>query len=437
MLLHRASQCLCVRAAATTSLAPVFVACSGATSQTVNISFTLDSGASSYFFRNCTDLTPLHTPVTVTLADPFVGPVVAHSTTTLPCPAAPSGLLTCYYAHSFSRNLVGVSHLQDLGVVTTFPLDEHVSSCTVGSTGAPRALCRSLTHPSVLWHHRLGHPSFPRLSRMARHRLVSGLPDSLAPLPCSPAPLCTPCVEGRQCAAPHSSSFPPTMAPFQTPHLDVWGPSPVLGPRQERYFLIVVDDYSRYTTDFPLRQKADVPTVLEPRVFQDPVTYLFFASQDVTFDKSFCYYRSVSHVTPQSSPPQRPVLVVSGGAGGAVAEGEGTGAARGGGVSSGGAGGVGVEFPPRSSFRPDAAEPRGVPEGGTGGPGGVGGGGAGSGGAGVGGIGTVAPTPRTIRFLTCEQRFLQLEREECERFERAHQQQQQQQQQQQLESVRE
>ncbi|CAI7732414.1 unnamed protein product [Closterium sp. NIES-53] len=50
----------------------------------------------------------------------------------------------------------------------------------------------------------------------------------------------------------HSSSFPPTTAPFPTLHLDVWGPSPVLGPRQERYFLIVVDDYSRYTTFFPL-----------------------------------------------------------------------------------------------------------------------------------------------------------------------------------------
>ncbi|CAI7774554.1 unnamed protein product, partial [Closterium sp. NIES-54] len=36
----------------------------------------------------------------------------------------------------------------------------------------------------------------------------------------------------------------------------------------------------------------------------------------------------VSHVTPQSSPPQRPVPVMSGGARGAVAEGEGTGAAR-------------------------------------------------------------------------------------------------------------
>ncbi|CAI7896939.1 unnamed protein product [Closterium sp. NIES-54] len=88
------------------------------------------------------------------------------------------------------------------------------------------------------------------------------LPESLAPLPRSPAPPCTPCVEGRQRASPHSS-FPPTTAPLQTLHLDIWGPSPILGPRQERYFLIVVDDYSRYTMVFPLRRKADVPTVLE------------------------------------------------------------------------------------------------------------------------------------------------------------------------------
>ncbi|CAI7792758.1 unnamed protein product [Closterium sp. NIES-53] len=99
---------------------------------------------------------------------------------------------------------------------------------------------------------------------MVHHRLVSGLPESLALLPRSPVPPCTPCVEGRQRAAPHSSSFPPTTAPFQTLHLDVWGTSPLRGPRQERYFLIVVDDYSRYTTVLPLQRKADVPTVLEP-----------------------------------------------------------------------------------------------------------------------------------------------------------------------------
>ncbi|CAI7881249.1 unnamed protein product [Closterium sp. NIES-54] len=38
----------------------------------------------------------------------------------------------------------------------------------------------------------------------------------------------------------------------------------VRGQGQERYFLIVVDDYSRYTTVFPLRTKGEVPDVLIP-----------------------------------------------------------------------------------------------------------------------------------------------------------------------------
>ncbi|CAI7849158.1 unnamed protein product, partial [Closterium sp. NIES-54] len=46
---------------------------------------------------------------------------------------------------------------------------------------------------------------------------------SLAPLPPSPAPPCLPCIEGRQRAAPHSSSFPPTIAPLQTLYMDVKG----------------------------------------------------------------------------------------------------------------------------------------------------------------------------------------------------------------------
>ncbi|CAI5460803.1 unnamed protein product [Closterium sp. Yama58-4] len=148
--------------------------------------------------------------------------VLAQSTTVLPCPAVPSGSLTCFHLPSFSTNL------------------------------------------TLLWHHRLGHPSLPRLRGMHRRHLVSGLPRSLPPLPASPAPPCLPCVEGRQRAAPHSSSFPPTEAPLQTLHLDVWGPARVRGQGGERYFLLVVDDYSRYTTVFPLRTKGEVPAVLIP-----------------------------------------------------------------------------------------------------------------------------------------------------------------------------
>ncbi|CAI7872111.1 unnamed protein product [Closterium sp. NIES-53] len=87
---------------------------------------------------------------------------------------------------------------------------------------------------------------------------------SLPPLPRSPAPPCLPCVEGRQRSTPHSSSLPPITAPLQTLHMDVWGPAPVSGTDQERYFLLVVDDYTRYTTVFTLRSKADVSGVLIP-----------------------------------------------------------------------------------------------------------------------------------------------------------------------------
>ncbi|CAI7881060.1 unnamed protein product [Closterium sp. NIES-54] len=50
--------------------------------------FTLDSGASRSFFRDSTTLTSLSRPVAVSLTDPSGGPVLAHSSTVLPCPAA-------------------------------------------------------------------------------------------------------------------------------------------------------------------------------------------------------------------------------------------------------------------------------------------------------------------------------------------------------------
>ncbi|CAI7881911.1 unnamed protein product [Closterium sp. NIES-54] len=123
----------------------------------------------------------------------------------------------------------------------------------VSSPVAPPCSCHLLSHQTLLWHHRLGHPSLPRLRGMHSCLLVSGLLGSLLPLLPSPAPPCLPCVEGRKRAAPHSSSFPPTTAPLQTLHTDAWGPARVSGQNRERCFLLVVDDYMRYTTVFPLR----------------------------------------------------------------------------------------------------------------------------------------------------------------------------------------
>ncbi|CAI7877144.1 unnamed protein product, partial [Closterium sp. NIES-54] len=269
--------------------------------------FTLDSGASRSFFRDSTTLTPLSRPVTVSLVEPSGGPVLAHSSTVLPCPAAPSDLLSGLHLPSFSTNLVSGADLQDVWVDQFAPGGQRLTHCTCSRTGHHLATftrrpwsslytltttsplvsassqvaassqvfaaasrsspasapcsCRPLSHETLLWHHRLGHPSLPRLRGMASRTLVSGLPRSLPPLPLGPAPTCVPCVEGWQRAAPHSS-FPPTEAPLQTLHMDVWGPARVRGQGHERYFELVVNDYSRYTTVFPLRSKDEVPEVL-------------------------------------------------------------------------------------------------------------------------------------------------------------------------------
>ncbi|CAI7854923.1 unnamed protein product [Closterium sp. NIES-53] len=268
--------------------------------------FTLDSGTSRCFFRDCTSLTPLATPVPVSLADPTGGPVVARASTVLPCPAVPSGSLSGLHLPTFLTNLVRNAAIQDVWVDTLIPGGQRVAICRCSQTGRPLATftrrpgsslytlttttaqvaaagqvaassqvsasgqlaascsCWLLSHKTLLWHHRLGHPSLPRLRSMHSRLLLCGLPRSLPSLPRSHALPCLPCVEGRQRAAPHSSEFPPTTAPLQTLHMDVWDPAPVGGTDQERYFLLVVDDYTRYTTIFPLRRKADVSGFLIP-----------------------------------------------------------------------------------------------------------------------------------------------------------------------------
>ncbi|CAI7861671.1 unnamed protein product, partial [Closterium sp. NIES-53] len=224
--------------------------------------FTLDSGASRSFFRDSTTLTPLSRPVAISLADPSGGPILAHSSTVLPCPAAPSGLLSGLHLPSFSTNLVSGPDLQN-ACVDQFTLGgQRVTHCTCSQTG--RHLATFTRRPgSSLYTLTTAPPPVPASGQVAASSQVfAAASRSLPPLPPGPAPTCVPCVEGRQRAAPHSSSFPPTEAPLQTLHMDVWVPAHVCGQGHERYFLLVVDDYSRYTTVFSLRSKGEVPEVL-------------------------------------------------------------------------------------------------------------------------------------------------------------------------------
>ncbi|CAI7866912.1 unnamed protein product [Closterium sp. NIES-54] len=196
--------------------------------------FTLDSCASHCFFRDCTTLTPLAAPVPVSLADPTGGPVVAQASTVLPCPAVPYGSLSGLHLPTFLINLVSNAAIQDVWVDTFILGGQCVAICTCSWTGrhlatftrrtgsslytltiacaqvaeagqvaalsqvsasgqlAVSCSCRVLSHQTLLWHHRLVHPSLPRLCGMHSRLLVSGLPRSLPSLPRSPTLPCLP-----------------------------------------------------------------------------------------------------------------------------------------------------------------------------------------------------------------------------------------------------
>ncbi|CAI7833549.1 unnamed protein product [Closterium sp. NIES-53] len=96
------------------------------------------------------------------------------------------------------------------------------SQVSVPGQFAASCSCRVLSHQTLLWHHRLDHPSLPRLRSMHSQVLVSGLPMTLLP--------------------------PPALA---------YPAVPSLRRGAERCFLLVVDDYTRYTTVSLLHSKAD------------------------------------------------------------------------------------------------------------------------------------------------------------------------------------
>ncbi|CAI7904373.1 unnamed protein product [Closterium sp. NIES-54] len=219
--------------------------------------FTLDSGASSCFFRDCTTVTPLAAPVPVSLANPTGGPVVAQASTVLQCPAVPFGSLSGLHLPLFSMNLVSNAVLQDVWVDTLIPGGQRVAICTCSWTR--RHLATFTRQPgSNLYTLTIASAQVPASGQVSASGQLAASCSCLCPPPSALACPAVPSVEGGQRAAPHSSEFPPTTTPLQTLHMDVWGPFRVRGTDQECYFLLVIDDYTRYTTVSPWRSKADV-----------------------------------------------------------------------------------------------------------------------------------------------------------------------------------
>ncbi|CAI7730252.1 unnamed protein product [Closterium sp. NIES-54] len=224
--------------------------------------FTLDSRASRCFFRDSTTLTPLSAPVplTVTPSPPFI----LYKLGEYCCPPGRDG----HYHHSWGSACVDLHMYTDNHHLATFTRRPGSSLYTLATVPpqvaasaqvsasdqvAPPCSCRLLSHRTLVWHHRLGHPSLPRLRGMHSRLLVSSLPRSLPAHPAFPAFLAS-----RGGSAPLlTPRFPRRLLPCR---LSTW----TCGQGRERDFLLVVDDYTRYTTVFPLHSKGEVVDVLIP-----------------------------------------------------------------------------------------------------------------------------------------------------------------------------
>jgi len=106
----------------------------------------------------------------------------------------------------------------------------------------------------LLWHNRLGHVPF------AKMRNISTLPTILS----QKQPfICTICPMARQERLPFSQSTSQTKSIFELLHIDLWGPYHVSTYDNYKYFLTLVDDYSRSTWTHLLSTKSNALHVLK------------------------------------------------------------------------------------------------------------------------------------------------------------------------------
>ena len=112
----------------------------------------------------------------------------------------------------------------------------------------------SIVADSLIWHHRLGHPSSIALKKLASliPSLKSVSPDVL---------YCSICPLAKQKRLAYVSNNNIEKNPFDLVHLDVWGPFSVESVEGYRYFFTLVDDCTRVTWVYMLKNKSQVSVV--------------------------------------------------------------------------------------------------------------------------------------------------------------------------------
>jgi transposase InsO family protein len=113
--------------------------------------------------------------------------------------------------------------------------------------------CLGKEDESWLWHRRMGHMHFDNLVKVSKREEVREMPQITKPT----NTLCKHCQQGKKTKTKFKSKEYSTTKPLEIVHTDLVGPTTTKGLKGERYFMLLVDDYTRMTAVFFLKNKSE------------------------------------------------------------------------------------------------------------------------------------------------------------------------------------
>lgn len=105
-----------------------------------------------------------------------------------------------------------------------------------------------------IWHQRLGHPHMDILQQLASNKAIVFNKINASSV-------CDACRVGKSSQLPFSSSDCVSKKPLERIHYDLWRPSPVVSAQGFKFYVIFIDNFSRYTWFYPLKLKSDFYSV--------------------------------------------------------------------------------------------------------------------------------------------------------------------------------
>lgn len=223
----------------------------------------LDSGASNHMTGNLAWFSDLDSSTcgAVKLGDGHLVHIGGKGTVLIKGRSGEHKALTdVYYIPKLSSNIISLGQLEEKGCKVEMWLGELTVFDTEGKLlikvrrtenrlyvlkleiAQPVCMSASTNSKAWRWHARFGHLNFQALRRMRQEGLVEGLPyiDHVEQV-------CDGCLVGKQRRAsfPHKAQFRASET-LELVHGDLCGPIQPSTPAGNRYFLLLVDDFSRF-----------------------------------------------------------------------------------------------------------------------------------------------------------------------------------------------